>query len=261
LGEVVDLKLKSKKAIVCGASRGLGYACAHALALEGVEVLIVARTPATLQEAAQSLRETSNSKVSWVSADVCSNDGQKSIFEACPSPDILVTNCDGPPPGNYQDWDESDWEKTLHANMITPITLIKYALVGMIERQYGRIINITSSAVKSPIPVLGLSNGARAGLTGFVSGLARDVGRHNVTINNLLPGPFETDRLINVLSAQAKMQRRSLGDVRAEWLHTIPTGKFGSPEEFGRSCAFLCASDHINGQNLLLDGGAYPGVF
>jgi 3-oxoacyl-[acyl-carrier protein] reductase len=257
----MDLGLNGKKAIVCGASRGLGYACAQALSLEGVEVLIVARTPTTLQEAAQSLRDASGSEVSWISADVCSKEGQQSIFKACQSPDILVTNCDGPPPGNYKDWDESDWHKALNANMIAPITLIKHALEGMIERQYGRIINITSSAVKSPIPVLGLSNGARAGLTGFVSGLAREVARHNVTINNLLPGPFETDRLVNVLSAQAQMQGRTLDDVRNEWLQAIPTGKFGSPEEFGRSCAFLCASDHINGQNLLLDGGAYSGVF
>ncbi len=257
----MDLKLAGKKATVCGASRGLGFACAQALASEGIDVVIVARNTDRLAAAAAEIEGSSARPVKWISADVSSNEGQAAIFDANPDADILVTNCDGPPPGSYRDWDDDDWHKALNANMISPIALIKQALPGMIERRYGRIINITSSAVKAPIPVLGLSNGARAGLTGFVAGLAREVAKDNVTINNLLPGPFETDRLVKVLNAQADMQARSYDAVRNEWLAAIPTGAFGQPEEFGRACAFLCSFNHINGQNLLLDGGAFPGVF
>lgn len=257
----MDLKIAGKKAIVCGGSRGLGLACAQSLSNEGVEVLIVARNPERLTQAAAKISAQSGHKVEALSADICSKDGQAEIVQASPEADILVTNCDGPPPGHYSDWDDEDWHSALNANMIRPISLIKHCLPGMIDRNYGRILNITSSAVKAPIPVLGLSNGARAGLTGFVAGLARDVARHNVTINNLLPGPFETDRLANVLKAQSEMQSRPLAEVRKEWLDAIPTGTFGHPEEFGRTCAFLCSSNHINGQNLLLDGGAFPGVF
>ncbi len=257
----MDLGLTGRKAIVCGGSRGLGRACAEALVGEGVQVLIVARNPERLFETAVAITEKSGVETKWLSADVTSGEGQTEILNALPDPDILITNCDGPPPGQFTDWGEDDWHKALHANMVSPISLIKLALPGMIERGFGRIINITSSAVKAPIPVLGLSNGARAGLTGFVAGLARDVAKHNVTINNLLPGPFETDRLVSVLNAQASMQDRSLEDVRQEWLNAIPTRAFGQPAEFGRTCAFLCASNHINGQNVLLDGGAFPGVF
>ncbi|MCL6285679.1 SDR family oxidoreductase [Ruegeria sp. 2012CJ41-6] len=257
----MDLGLTGKKAIVCGASRGLGLACAQALAGEGAQVLIVARNTERLKSTASSIEKESGVGTEWISADVTSKEGQAAIFDKMSNPDILITNCDGPPPGQYTDWDDEDWQKALQANMISPIALIKRALPGMIERRFGRIINITSSAVKAPIPVLGLSNGARAGLTGFIAGLAREVARNNVTINNLLPGPFETDRLSNVLNAQAEMQNRKLADVRQEWLDSIPTRAFGQPMEFGRTCAFLCASNHINGQNVLLDGGAFPGVF
>ncbi|WP_170384325.1 SDR family oxidoreductase [Ruegeria atlantica] len=257
----MDLGLTGKQAIICGGSRGLGLACAQALAGEGVQVLIVARNPDRLRTVAEDLSRKNGVETRWLSADVTSEAGQAEIFAAMPAPDILVTNCDGPPPGQYTDWDEADWQKALHANMVSPISLIKRALPGMIDQGFGRIVNITSSAVKAPILVLGLSNGARAGLTGFVAGLARDVAKHNVTINNLLPGPFETDRLTSVLKAQAQMQGRALEEVRQEWLDAIPTRAFGQPEEFGRTCAFLCASNHINGQNVLLDGGAYPGVF
>jgi len=257
----MDLGLNGKKAIVCGGSRGLGLACVEALAGEGAHVLIVARSEDRLRQKANTVAEKYGVAAQWVSADVTCKQGQRDILNAMPAPDILVTNCDGPPPGQYTDWDEEDWQKALNANMISPIALMQLALPGMIDRRFGRIINITSSAVKAPIPVLGLSNGARAGLTGFVAGLAREVAKHNVTINNLLPGPFETDRLRNVLCAQADMQGRDLEDVTQEWLAAIPTQKFGQPEEFGRTCAFLCGSNHINGQNVLLDGGAYPGVF
>lgn len=257
----MDLKLSGKNAIVCGASRGLGLACAQALAAEGVNILVVARNEVRLRSTAASLSSLGSGNVDWISADIVSKEGQAAILEAMPEPDILVTNCDGPPPGQYTDWDEDDWLNALNANMISPIALIQKALPGMIERKFGRIINITSSAVKAPIPVLGLSNGARAGLTGFIAGLARDVARHNITINNMLPGPFETDRLRNVLQAQADMQKRPLEEVRQEWLRKIPTQEFGQPEEFGKTCAFLCSCAHINGQNILLDGGAFPGVF
>lgn len=257
----MDLKLAGRKAIVCGASKGLGLACARALAGEGVHVVIAARNPETLEHAKAALESSAKVAVDCIAADVTTAPGQDALCAACPEPDILVTNSAGPPPGNYLDWDSETWHKAVENNMISPILLINKVIEGMIARKFGRIINITSSAVKAPIDVLGLSNGARAGLTGYIAGLARSVGRHNVTINNLLPGPFETGRLTKVLTAQAKMQDRAVDEVRAEWLAAIPTGKFGDPEEFGRTCAFLCASDHLNGQNIILDGGAFPGVF
>ncbi len=225
------------------------------------DVVVVARTQSTLDEAAAKLATLGNGAITAVSADVRSDEGQRSIQAACPEPDILVTNLEGPPAGDFRDWGKEEWHAAIDANMLTPIGLIKNTIDGMIGRKYGRIINITSSAVKSPIGVLGLSNGARGGLTGFVAGLARDVARHNVTINNILPGPFETRRLQNVLEAQARMQSRSLEEVRTEWLEGIPSGRFGQPEEVGMTCLFLCVTGHMTGQNLLLDGGQFPGVF
>ena len=257
----MEINLSGRTAIVCGASRGLGYECARALASYHADIVVVARTQSTLDEAAAKLDTQGSGAITVVSADVCSNEGQRSIHTACPEPDILVTNADGPPAGDFRDWGKEEWHAAIDANMLTPIELIKTTIDGMITRKFGRIVNITSSAVKSPIGVLGLSNGARGGLTGFVAGLARDVARHNVTINNILPGPFETQRLQNVLEAQAKMQSRSLEEVRAEWLEAIPSGRFGQPEEVGMTCLFLCMAGHMTGQNLLLDGGQYPGVF
>ena len=257
----MDIDLSGRKAIVCGASRGLGYECASALATYHADVVVVARTQSTLDEAAARLDTLGSGSVSVVSADICSSDGQLSILATCPEPDILVTNADGPPAGDFRDWGKQEWYAAIDANMLTPIELIKATIDGMIARKFGRIVNITSAAVKSPIGVLGLSNGARGGLTGFVAGLARDVAKHNVTINNILPGPFETQRLHNVLRAQAEMQSRSVEEVTTEWLEAIPSGRFGRPEEVGLACLFLCMSGHMTGQNLLLDGGQYPGVF
>ena len=191
----MDFGLQGKKAIVCAASKGLGRACALALAREGVELVITARTAADLEAAAAMIRQQTGAKVTPVAGDITTEAGRAAALAACPEPDILVNNAGGPPPGDFRDWTRDDWIKALDANMLTPIDLIKAMVDGMIARKFGRIVNITSASVKAPIDILGMSNGARAGLTGFVAGLARQVARHNVTINNLLPGPFLTDRL------------------------------------------------------------------
>ena len=185
------------------------------------------------------------------------------MLARCPDPDILVNNAGGPPPGDFRDWDREDWIAALEANMLTPIELIKATVDGMIERRFGRIVNITSSAVKAPISVLGLSNGARSGLTGFVAGIARETVEHNVTINNLLPGWFDTDRLNSNFDAVAKKEGRSSEEVRESRRLATPARRFGDPSEFGRTCAFLCSghAGYITGQNVLIDGGAYPGTF
>ncbi len=258
----MDLGIGGKRAIVCAASRGLGKACALSLAREGVAVTIIARTPAPLEAAAEEIREASAVEVTAIAGDVTTPEGRGLLLEACPAPDILVNNAGGPPPGDFRDWDREDWIKALDANMLTAIELIKATVDGMIERRYGRIVNITSSAVKAPIDILGLSNGARAGLTGFVAGVARKTVRHNVTINNLLPGPFDTDRLNSNMAAVAEKSGRSLDQVRAERAAQNPAGRFGYPEEFGEACAFLCGqhAGFITGQNLLLDGGGFPGT-
>ncbi|MBM3561167.1 MAG: SDR family oxidoreductase, partial [Alphaproteobacteria bacterium] len=208
------------------------------------------------------LRAATGVAVTAVAADVTSEDGCAAILGACPAPDILVNNAGGPPPGDFRAWSRADWIKALDANMLTPIALIKATLDGMIERRWGRVVNITSAAVKQPIPTLGLSNGARAGLTGFVAGLARQVARHGVTINNLLPGPFETDRLVANMQAAAKASGTPFDAVRTARLATVPAGRFGDPAEFGAACAFLCSAHagFITGQNLVLDGGTYPGT-
>jgi 3-oxoacyl-[acyl-carrier protein] reductase len=235
----MNLGIAGKKAIVCAASRGLGRGCAMALAGEGVAVVITARGAEALERTADEIRTA-----------------------VCPEPDILITNAGGPPPGDFRDWGRADWLKALDANMLAPIELIKAVVDGMIARRFGRIVNITSSAVKAPIDILGLSNGARAGLTGFVAGIARKTVRYNVTINNLLPGPFDTDRLRSNIAAMAERSRRSLDEVRQERQQQNPAGRFGTAEEFGAACAFLCSAQagFITGQNLLLDGGAYPGT-
>jgi 3-oxoacyl-[acyl-carrier protein] reductase len=259
----MDLGIRGRKAIVCAASKGLGKGCALALAGEGVELVIAARTPGPLEATAQELRDRFKVKVTAIATDVTTPEGRARVLAACPEPDIVVNNAGGPPPGDFRAWTRDDWIKALDANMLTPIEFIKATVDGMIARRFGRIVNITSSAVKAPIDILGLSNGARSGLTGFVAGVARKTVRHNVTINGLLPGSFDTDRLAATSFAAAQKQGKSLEQVRAERAAEIPAGRFGTIEEFGQACAFLCGANagYITGQNLLLDGGAYPGTY
>src|SRR6186997_3040985 len=237
----MDMGIKGRKAIVCAASKGLGKGCAMALAGEGVDLVINARTKAELEATAEQIRKKHGVKVTAVAVNVTTEDGRKQVLAACPEPDIIVNNAGGPPPGNFRDWNRDDWIKALDANMLTPIEFIKASVDGMMKRGFGRIVNITSSAVKAPIDVLGLSNGARSGLTGFVAGLARNVVRHNVTINNLLPGQFATDRLRSGLMARAKASGKTFDEVRDAAMRAAPAGRFGEPREFGEICAFLCS--------------------
>ena len=259
----MDIGIAGKRALVCAASKGLGRACALALAREGVEVTIVARGREALESSAAAIRAETGVNVLSVAADITTTEGRAAALAACPQPDILVNNAGGPPPGDFRDWSRDDWLKALDANMLTPIELIKATLDGMIARKFGRIVNITSGAVKAPIDVLGLSNGARSGLTGFVAGLARKTVKHNVTINNLLPGFFDTDRIRSVVGGAAKAKGISYEAALAERVATIPAGRIGDPAEFGVACAWLCSAQagFITGQNWLLDGGAYPGTF
>ena len=259
----MDLGIKGRSAIVCAASKGLGRACAFALARDGVDVVINARTAGPLEETATAIRAETGVKVTTVAADVATPEGRAALLAACPSPDILINNAGGPPPGDFREWEREDWVKALDQNMITPILLIRAVVDGMIERKFGRIVNITSSAVKSPLAILGLSNGARTGLTGFVAGLARDVAKHNVTINNLLPGPFETDRLRSNITTVAKSRGVADEVVAAERRNANPARRFGDPQEFGAACAFLCSdkAGFIVGQNMLLDGGYFNSTF
>ncbi|MDE2199927.1 MAG: SDR family oxidoreductase [Rhodospirillales bacterium] len=255
----MDLGIKGRKAIVCAASKGLGRACATALAREGAEVVITARTKDVLEATAAEIRAATGAKITAIAGDITTEAGREAALAACPNPDILVNNAGGPPPGDFRDWDREAWIKAVDANMLTPIFLIKAVVDGMVARRFGRIVNITSASVKSPIPTLGMSNGARAGLTGFVAGLARQVARHNVTINALLPGPFLTDRLRGTTAALAAKSGRTLEEEIAERAKGTPAGRVGDPAEFGDACAFLCAasSGFIVGQNLVLDGGAF----
>jgi 3-oxoacyl-[acyl-carrier protein] reductase len=258
----MDLGLQGKTALVCASSKGLGRACAMSLAREGVAVTIVARTSGPLEATAEDIRAASGAEVATVAADITTEAGRAAALGACPKPDILINNAGGPPPGDFRDWTRDDWIKALDANMLTAIELIKATVDGMIERKFGRIVNITSSAVKAPIDILGLSNGARAGLTGFVAGIARKTVRHNVTINGLLPGSFDTDRLRGNIRGVAEKSGRSEDEVAAERMAANPAGRFGDPAEFGEACAYLCSQQagFITGQNLLIDGGAYPGT-
>jgi 3-oxoacyl-[acyl-carrier protein] reductase len=259
----MELGLAGRRALVCAASKGLGRGCAEALAREGVDVTICARTADTVAQAAADIGALSGRQVAWVACDITTAEGRAKALAACPQPDILVTNAGGPPPGDFRDWDRAAWMRAIDANMLTPIELIKATVDTMIERKFGRIVNITSSAVKAPIDILGLSNGARSGLTGFVAGVARSVVRHNVTINNLLPGSFETDRLHSTLSGRAQSAGKPYDEVREAAMDATPSGRFGDPREFGAICAFLCSvhAGYIAGQNILVDGGAYPGTF
>ena len=255
----MDLGLQGRRAIVCAASKGLGRACATALAREGVAVVITGRNEDVLAETARAIAQETGSDIGIAPGDITTEAGRAAALAACPDPDILVNNAGGPPPGDFRNWDREDWIRALDANMLAPIALMKAVVDGMIGRRFGRIVNITSASVKSPIATLGMSNGARSGLTGFTAGLARQVARHNVTINNLLPGPFVTDRLRANTATAAKQSGRTLEAEMAARAEQNPTGRFGDPEEFGRACAFLCAasSGYIVGQNMLLDGGAF----
>jgi 3-oxoacyl-[acyl-carrier protein] reductase len=259
----MDLGISGKKALVCGASKGLGRGCAEALAAEGVDVTLVARSADVLEQAAAQIRTFARGTVTAVACDITTAEGRAKALAACPQPDILITNAGGPPTGDFRDWSRDDWIAALDANMLTPIELIKSTVDGMLSRRFGRIVNITSSAVKAPIDILGLSNGARSGLTGFVAGLARKTVASNVTINNLLPGPFDTDRLTSTLVAAAKASGASPDATREMRRLQNPAQRFGTPAEFGAFCAFICSTHagYMTGQNLLLDGGAYPGTF
>ena len=255
----MDTGLNGKRALVCAASKGLGRACALALAREGVAVTITARTAETLERTAAEIRALSGIEVTAVAGDITTEAGRAAALAACPAPDILVNNAGGPPAGDFRAWSREDWIAAVDANMLTPIFLIRAVIDGMIARRFGRIVNITSASVKSPIATLGMSNGARAGLTGFVAGLARQVARHNVTINNLLPGPFLTDRMRSLTAAAAAASGRSVDAEIAERAKPSPAGRVGDPAEFGAACVFLCSASagFIVGQNLLLDGGAF----
>jgi 3-oxoacyl-[acyl-carrier protein] reductase len=259
----MDLGIKGKTALVCAASKGLGRGCAMSLAREGASLVITARGKEALEATAEEIRKATGAKVTAVAGDITTPEGRAQALKACPQPDILVNNAGGPPPGDFRNWSRDDWIKALDGNMLTPIELIKAVIDGMIERRFGRIVNITSGAVKMPIPELGMSNGARTGLTGFVAGLSRAVAQHNVTINNLLPGPFDTDRLRSNMAFNAKKAGKTPEELANARMQANPAKRFGTVEEFGDACAFLCSAHagFIVGQNLLLDGGAFPGTF
>jgi 3-oxoacyl-[acyl-carrier protein] reductase len=258
----MDLGISGRRAIVCAASKGLGRACAEALAENGVELVVNARGSDALEATAAEIRARCGVPVAAVAADITTPEGRAAVLAACPEPDILVNNAGGPPPGDFRDWDEQAWIAALRANMLTPIELMKAVVDGMAGRGFGRVVNITSGAVKAPIAELGLSNGARAGLTGFVAGLARAMAGRNVTINNILPGRFDTERLRSNLAAGAGRRGLPLEEVERSARAAIPAGRFGRPEEFGQLCAFVCSTHaaYLTAQNLLIDGGAYPGT-
>jgi 3-oxoacyl-[acyl-carrier protein] reductase len=259
----MDLGIRGRTALVCAASKGLGKGCALSLAREGVNLVITARGKEALEATAQEIRARYGVTVTAVAGDITTEEGRQAALKACAAPDILVNNAGGPPPGDFRNWERDTWIKALDANMIAPILLIRAVLDAMIARKFGRIVNITSGAVKNPIPELGLSNGARTGLTGFVAGLSRKTVRSNVTINSLLPGPFDTDRLRANMEFNAKSSGKTVDELRKARAEANPAGRFGSIEEFGDACAFLCSAQagYITGQNLLLDGGLYPGTF
>ena len=262
----MDLKLSGRWALICGASKGLGRGCAEALVGEGVNVVITARGAEALEAAANELRALNPAvEVRAVPGDIASAEGRAAALAACPQVDILINNAGGPPPGDFRDWGREEWLAAIDANMLTPIELIKATVDAMAARGFGRIINITSGAVKAPIDVLGLSNGARSGLTGFIAGIARQpqIAGRNVTINNLLPGAFDTDRLKKTMAAGAAKSGQSIDDVSARRRNAIPAQRFGTAAEFGAICAMLCSehAGYLTGQNILLDGGAYPGTF
>jgi 3-oxoacyl-[acyl-carrier protein] reductase len=260
----MDFGIAGKWALVCAASKGLGKGCAAALVREGVNVVITARGADALETTATELRALGGGQVRAVAGDITTAAGRAAALAACPQVDILVNNAGGPPPGDFREWDRDAWIKALDANMLTPIELIKATVDAMATRGYGRVVNITSGAVKAPIDILGLSNGARSGLTGFVAGLARsNIAARGVTINGLLPGAFDTDRLRGTMQGAATRTGQPLDALMAKRAAAIPAQRFGTSDEFGAVCAFICSvhAGYLTGQNLLLDGGAYPGTF
>ena len=259
----MDMGIRGKTALVCASSKGLGRGCAFSLAREGVNLVITARGKEALEKTAEEIRAATGVKVTTVAGDITTEVGRALVLAACPNPDILVNNAGGPPPGDFRNWTRDIWIAALDANMLTPIELIKATVDGMIARKFGRIVNITSSSVKAPIEILGLSNGARSGLTGFVAGIARKTVAHNVTINNLLPGSFDTDRIRTTCETLAKNRGVSVEVVRKERMALCPAGRFGDPAEFGDACAYLCSAQasYVTGQNFLIDGGSYPGTY
>ncbi len=266
----MDLGIAGKWALVGGASKGLGWGCARALALEGVNVVMVARGAEVLHKAVDYLRAEKGGKVKLIAVaqDITTEAGREAIWNVPVGPGkdyyIVVTNAGGPPPGDFRDWDRDAWIKAIDANMLTPIELIKATVDRMAARGFGRIVNITSSSVKSPIDVLGLSNGARSGLTGFVAGTSRSkIAGQGVTINSLLPGKFDTDRIRSTLPAMAQKAGKTVDELRVIQQAQIPAGRYGNPQEFGSICAFLCSQHaaYMTGQNVLADGGAYPGTY
>lgn len=259
----MDLGISGKNAIVCASSKGLGKASALALAKEGVNVWICARHQEALDTAAGEIATAGSAEVHAVVADITTDEGRDALLAACPTPDILVNNAGGPPPGDFRDWDQSDWFDAVNANMYSPIDMIRLTLDGMIDRRFGRIVNITSSSVKEPIPDLGLSNGARSGLTGFVSGIAREPARYNVTINNLLPGYHATARLDAIFGSRAAAAGQTTAEYMQAFFADFPAGRPGDPDEFGAVCAFLCSQQaaYITAQNILVDGGRIRTTF
>ncbi|MES2226163.1 MAG: SDR family oxidoreductase [Pseudomonadota bacterium] len=264
----MDLGITGKWALVCAASKGLGKGCAGALVREGVNVVITARGARALEATAAELRalgaDHGGAEVRAVAGDITTPEGRSAALAACPQVDILVNNAGGPPPGDFRDWGRDAWIKALDANMLTPIELMRATVDAMAARGFGRVVNITSGAVKAPIDVLGLSNGARSGLTGFVAGLARSsIAARGVTINGLLPGPFDTERQRGILQGVATATGQPLAAVMAKRAAAVPAGRFGTADEFGAVCAFLCSvhAGYLTGQNVLLDGGVYPGTF
>lgn len=259
----VNLGISGRRAIVCGSSSGLGKACAFSLAQSGVQLTLVARTYEKLLAAAEEIRTETGVAVQIVAADITTEEGRDSVIAACPAPDILVTNSGGPSPGDFRNWGEGEWLSALRNNMVSPIQMIRAVIDGMCERKWGRIINITSYSAKYPLPLLGLSNGTRSGLIGFVSGVAREVAPMGVTINNLLPGNFATERLQSYAARVGASRSISGDEVIAEMAANTPVGRIGNPAEFGAWCAFLSSehSGYVTAQNFVLDGGTYPGTY
>lgn len=260
----MDFGIQGKWALVCAASKGLGKGCASALVKEGANVVITARGAEALEATRAELQALGKGRVIAIAGDITTPEGRAAALAAAPQLDILVTNAGGPPMGDFRDWDRDAWVRAVDANMITPIELMKATVDAMAARGFGRVVHITSGAVKAPIAALGLSNGARSGLAGFVAGLARSpLAASNVTINSLLPGAFDTDRQKSIIEAGVKKTGQDFETVAAARRKTIPAGRFGTPDEFGAFCAFLCSqhAGFLTGQNILLDGGAYPGTF
>ena len=259
---MINFGLKNKNAIVCASSKGLGFGCAKALAETGVNLVMCARGKEKLEDAAHEILKNSDVNINTIACDITTDEGRQKVLNAFDHVDILINNAGGPPPGDFRDWKREDWIKAIDANMLTAIELIKSVIDPMIKNKFGRIVNITSGSVKAPIPYLGLSNGARAGLTGFVGGLARQVAKHNVTINGLMPGQFNTDRIENLIENKSKVENKSKEQVRKELESKNPTGRLGHIDEFGLACAWICSekSGYLVGQNILIDGGAFNGT-